>query len=121
MSVRLRIKVLRFRHLSIVYSSYPVCHLHAGHVFGMSDQSHHVVASQNQGLAVPPALHGVLHFRHLGNSPVALPLHAFPHSPRRTNSPIPSLPSHWAPSTITCPRRNTFFTRPVTRCPSKSV
>src|SRR5207244_3866309 len=95
--------------------------LDAGHVFGRRHQSHHVGATQDQGLAVAPALHGRFSIPISGDVQAALPRHALPLWLRRTNSPIPSFPSHWAPSTITWPRRNTFFTRPVTRRPSKRV
>ena len=40
--------------------------------------------------------------------------HTRPDSPRRRYAPMPSRPSHCAPSTMHCPRRNTFLTRPVT-------
>src|SRR3989475_9625049 len=89
--------------------------LDAGHVFGWRPQPHHAGATQDQGLAVAPALHGRFSIPISGDVQAALPRHALPLWLRRTNSPIPSFPSHWAPSTISWPRRNTFFTRPVTR------
>jgi len=44
-----------------------------------------------------------------------------PDSCRLRNSPIPSRPRQFCASTMQCPRRKTFFTRPVTARPSNRL